>query len=86
MIDAVHNAGITFTVARVWDDVTREFERKLKNQGGLSRHCPICKKLGIDRDSLYKKRLQTKETETQVAPATPEEGPDFVEKEKIEQA
>lgn len=86
LIDAVHNAGITFTVARVWDDVTREFERKLKNQGGLSRHCPICKKLGLDRDSLYKKRLQTKETETQVAPATPEEGPDFVEKEKIEQA
>ncbi len=90
LIDAIHAKGITFTVARIWDNVDRNFERKLKNQGGLSRHCPICKKLGIDRDSLYGKRVpdlsegtQTVEKEIQVAPVEAEHGPDFVEQEKV---
>ena len=90
LIDAIHAKGITFTVARIWEKKDRNFERQLKNQGGLSRHCPICKKLGIDRDSLYRKQvpamsegIQTVEKETQVAPAEPEHGPDFVEQEKV---
>ncbi len=90
LIDAIHAKGITFTVAKVWSKKTREFERQLKNQGGLSRHCPICHRLGIDRDSLYRKQvpamsegIQTVEKETQVAPAEPEHGPDFVEQEKV---
>lgn len=36
-------AGVTFTVARVWLGVTRTYERSLKNQGGASRICPICR-------------------------------------------
>ncbi len=75
LMDAVHSRGITFTVARLWTKVDRNFERRLKNQGGLSRHCPICKALGIDRDTLRKKRV-----EVEVAPEAPETGPDFVEK------
>lgn len=82
LIDAIHAKGITFTVANVWTKKTREFERRLKNQGGLSRHCPICKKLGIDRDTLSKKKIKMQEQEQQVVPATPEAGPDFVEVQK----
>src|SRR5208282_4760104 len=75
LIDALHERSLTFTVAKIWDDKDRGFERRLKNQGGLSRHCPICKALGIDRDALRKKKV-----EVEVAPEAAETGPDFVEK------
>ncbi len=78
LIEAIHAKGISFTVARIWDDVDRDFERRLKNQGGLNRHCPICKKLGLIPASRYR----GKALEKQVAPASPEAGPDFVEIEK----
>ena len=52
--------GIGFQVAKVWKDVDRDFERRLKNQGGLSRHCPICQQLGIDRESIGRKRRMEK--------------------------
>jgi len=86
LIEALHGKGLTFTVAKIWGappekPVTRAFERRLKNQGGLSRSCPICKQLGIDRDTVYKKK---KLQDVQVAPAQPTEGPDFVEQEKVE--
>lgn len=85
LIEAIRARGISFTVARIWPEqggkkVDRNFERRLKNQGGLSRHCPICKSLGIDRDSLRKKKIEIKEQEQQVAPETQDVGPDFVEK------
>jgi hypothetical protein len=38
----VAGAGISWTLARTWPEVTRTFERKLKNQGGASRRCPLC--------------------------------------------
>lgn len=34
--------GIGWTLARTWDDVDRNYERRLKIQGGHSRKCPIC--------------------------------------------
>lgn len=36
-------AGVNFKVARLWHDVTRTDERKIKKQGGASRRCPMCK-------------------------------------------
>ena len=78
LIEAIHAKGISFTVARIWDNVDRDFERRMKNQGGLNRHCPICKKLGLIPASRYR----GKALEKQVAPETPEAGPDFVEIEK----
>ena len=36
-------AGITWTVARTWEGKTKSFERSLKNRGGASRVCPLCK-------------------------------------------
>lgn len=36
------DAGISLTVARVWVEVPRYTEIKLKNQGGARRLCPIC--------------------------------------------
>lgn len=45
LMQAVRAAGIEFTVARTWPG-SRRRERQLKEQGGHSRHCPICKAQG----------------------------------------
>lgn len=37
-------AGVT--LVRVWPDAGRQLERRLKRQGGLSRHCPTCRATG----------------------------------------
>ena len=36
-------AGITITVARIWTNVDRAFERSLKRRHNAKRLCPICK-------------------------------------------
>jgi len=43
LTQVVKEQGIDWTVSRIWKNGTRHLERKLKNQGGSSRHCPICK-------------------------------------------
>ncbi|MDD2731424.1 MAG: endonuclease [Candidatus Portnoybacteria bacterium] len=48
LVNYAHNKkGIPFQVALVEDfetaQLARHFERKLKNEGHLSRHCPICR-------------------------------------------
>lgn len=42
LLQVVSSAGIAWTLARTWDGVTRGRERQIKNQGGLSRCCPLC--------------------------------------------
>jgi predicted GIY-YIG superfamily endonuclease len=42
LTQVVRQAGIDFVVARTWKG-DRKKERSLKNQGGASRHCPLCK-------------------------------------------
>jgi hypothetical protein len=42
LLAVVHQAGITWQLARVWPG-PRERERQLKRQGGASRRCPLCK-------------------------------------------
>ena len=74
LMEVAKERGISFTVARIWEGVTRGFERKLKDAGGLSRHCPICKAEGTDRGSLYKKKVEVQE-----APVGPAAGPDHAE-------
>ena len=44
-MEVVAAAGIGFTVARTWDEGTRDDERRPKNRGGASRVCPICRAL-----------------------------------------
>ena len=39
---AVQN-GAELQLARVWENVPRYYEIKLKNRGGAKKHCPICK-------------------------------------------
>jgi hypothetical protein len=58
IMDAVHRNRISFTVARVWDGVTRTFERSLKNRGGLGQFCPICRNSGeyVDKYRAYRLR------------------------------
>ena len=50
LMEVIKAAGIGFTVARTWDNVTREVERRLKNQGGACRNCPTCKAEANARD------------------------------------
>lgn len=42
IINAVLAQGLLFRVARVWVGADRSRERRLKNQGGATRICPIC--------------------------------------------
>lgn len=42
LTEVVAAAGISWTLARTWPNVTRTYERKLKNQGGAARRCPLC--------------------------------------------
>lgn len=42
LMAAVSEAGIDFTVARLWQGADRAFERRLHNAGGKARLCPIC--------------------------------------------
>jgi len=38
----IAQAGISWELARLWWPGTRDLERRLKNQGGASRRCPLC--------------------------------------------
>ena len=42
LLRAVTQANIGFDVARVWDNVDRNFERKLKNHKKSQDYCPRC--------------------------------------------
>lgn len=42
LTEVVAAAGIGWTLARTWPNVTRTYERRLKNQGGAARRCPLC--------------------------------------------
>ena len=66
-------------MAKVWDGVTRKFERKLKVMGGLSRNCPICKLEKIQNKSPLTEVIK----EVPVTPVTSVAGPDIVEVEVI---
>lgn len=43
LLRAVSKADIEFDVVRIWEDVDRHFERKLKNRKNAKRLCPRCK-------------------------------------------
>jgi hypothetical protein len=43
LLAAVNRAGITWEVVRTWPGLEKADERRLKNRGGSSRHCPRCK-------------------------------------------
>jgi predicted GIY-YIG superfamily endonuclease len=42
LTEVVAAAGITWTLARTWPNKTRADERRIKNQGGAARRCPLC--------------------------------------------
>ncbi len=47
LMKAVVVAGISWEVVRVWENVDRHFERRLKNQKNSPKLCPICKGGGV---------------------------------------
>jgi hypothetical protein len=47
LVRAALGAGATVVIARLWHDGDRSLERRLKRQGGLSRHCPFCRHSGV---------------------------------------
>jgi 2'-5' RNA ligase/GNAT superfamily N-acetyltransferase len=76
---ALKQKGLSFTVARIWEDKDRNFERRLKSQGSLTRHCPICAKLGL----IPASRMRGKALENvEVVPEQYQIGPDYLEVEK----
>jgi predicted GIY-YIG superfamily endonuclease len=42
LMQVIKEAGIGFTIARVWPDADRTEERRIKTMGGGKRFCPIC--------------------------------------------
>ena len=47
LVRAAVGAGSRVVLARVWLGADRNHERRLKRQGGLSRHCPECRRTGV---------------------------------------
>ena len=43
LMEVVCGAGIDFTVGRTWQEGDRTTDRRLKNSGGASRYCPVCR-------------------------------------------
>jgi predicted GIY-YIG superfamily endonuclease len=50
LMEVITQAGIDFTVSRTWEG-DRKKERQLKNRGGASRLCPLCKQTRTDTAS-----------------------------------
>ena len=44
LLQVLNEKGIDYKIVRVWENVDRTFERKLKNQKNAWRLCPICSK------------------------------------------
>lgn len=42
LMQVIKEKGIGWTLARVWEDASRNFERKLKNMKSADTYCPIC--------------------------------------------
>ncbi len=58
LVAAVVATNIPFVVARVWPDNSRSDERRLKNRGSSSRHCPICRgEISYDQAKAREGRL-----------------------------
>lgn len=53
LLSIIREAGITFTVAKIWPEATRQDERQWK-KGASRRRCPICQaeavSTGADHD------------------------------------
>lgn len=62
LLAVVHAAGIEWELARLWPG-GRVRERQIKNQGGLSRCCPLCgvkpRTLPVNRDGSVSRSLTT---------------------------
>ncbi len=46
LLEVVSDAGIGYTVVRVWEGADRNFERRLKKQKNSPRLCPVCRNGG----------------------------------------
>jgi predicted GIY-YIG superfamily endonuclease len=43
LMQVVVEHHISFAVAKIWPEETRQFERKLHKRHGAARYCPICR-------------------------------------------
>lgn len=43
LLKVITDAGINWSVVRVWEDADRTFERKLKNRKNTPYLCPLCR-------------------------------------------
>lgn len=49
LMQVIKQAGISFTLARVWPNADRRTERRMKD-GHAARRCPICRELRRQHD------------------------------------
>jgi hypothetical protein len=42
LLAALNRAGVGYSIARIWKDGDRKFERRLKKGKNIKTHCPIC--------------------------------------------
>ena len=52
LVQVIQEAGLTWTVARIWPGTTRVWEASLKRRGGRARLCPLCDPAGAARRAL----------------------------------
>lgn len=50
LLAVIKAEGIGWRLARTWENVDRNFERRLKVQGGAFRRCPMCGIVPIKRE------------------------------------
>lgn len=49
IIDALHRAGGTPVLVKVWPGAGRDVERYMKQMGHFRRHCPLCRATELER-------------------------------------
>jgi predicted GIY-YIG superfamily endonuclease len=52
LIQVIQDAGISWKLARTYEDVDQGFEKRMKKRGGASRYCPICMNTTVHGGSL----------------------------------
>jgi hypothetical protein len=73
IMEAVRQAGIGWVLARTWQG-SRFRERQIKNQGGASRYCPVCK--GQPASAVeVRRQMAVPGPRREAVPAPPEPAP-----------
>jgi hypothetical protein len=57
LIKAAKENGSSFVVSRIWRNAAADYERRLKNRGGMTKNCPYCRKGNMGEFLSVKRQL-----------------------------